>query len=172
MDPTANILRCISNKMQLCTVYLYLENCSTCFGCYFHPSSEAHTTVSTASGICHTVTATCRYRGWVGTPWVTTVVDELELLELQPSWMSWNSLSYSHHGWVGTPWVTTVVDGLELIELQLSWMSWNSLSYSCRGWAGTPWVTTHPRQQQVAVTVWQIPDAIDTVVCAPDDGWK
>ena len=40
-------------------------NCSTCFGWYFHPSSGAHTTVSTASGICHTVTATCRYRGRV-----------------------------------------------------------------------------------------------------------
>jgi hypothetical protein len=43
------------------------ENCSTCFGWYFHPSSEAHTTVSTASGICHTVTAICRYCGRVGT---------------------------------------------------------------------------------------------------------
>jgi hypothetical protein len=32
-------------------------NCSTCFGWYFHPSSGAHTPVSTASGICHTVTA-------------------------------------------------------------------------------------------------------------------
>jgi hypothetical protein len=42
-------------------------NCSTCFGCYFHPSSGAHTTVSTASVICHTVTAICRYRGRVGT---------------------------------------------------------------------------------------------------------
>jgi hypothetical protein len=42
-------------------------NCSTCFGWYLHPSSWAHTTVSTASGICHTVTATCRYRGRVGT---------------------------------------------------------------------------------------------------------
>ena len=42
-------------------------NCSTCFGWYFHPSSGAHTTVSTASGICHTVTAICRYRGRVGT---------------------------------------------------------------------------------------------------------
>jgi hypothetical protein len=41
-------------------------NCSTCFRCYFHPSSGAHTTVSTASGICHTVTAICRYRGRVG----------------------------------------------------------------------------------------------------------
>jgi hypothetical protein len=27
------------------------------------------------------------------------------------------------------------------------------------------------RQRQVAVTVWQIPDAVDTVACAPDDGW-
>ena len=42
-------------------------NCSTCFGWYFHPSSGAHKTVPTASGICHTVTAICRYRGRVGT---------------------------------------------------------------------------------------------------------
>jgi hypothetical protein len=43
-------------------------NCSTCFGWYHHPSSGAHTTVSTASGICHnTVTAIWRYRGRVGT---------------------------------------------------------------------------------------------------------
>jgi hypothetical protein len=42
-------------------------NCSTCFGWYFHPSSGVHTTVSTASNICHTVTAICRYRGRVGT---------------------------------------------------------------------------------------------------------
>jgi len=47
--------------MQCCTVYFYPENCSTCFGWYLHPSSGAHTTVSTASGICQTVTATCRY---------------------------------------------------------------------------------------------------------------
>jgi hypothetical protein len=42
-------------------------NCSTCFGWYHHPSSGAQTTVSTASGICHTFTANCRYRGRVGT---------------------------------------------------------------------------------------------------------
>jgi hypothetical protein len=42
-------------------------NCLTCFGWYFHPSSGAHTTASTVSGICHTVTAICRYRGRVGT---------------------------------------------------------------------------------------------------------
>jgi len=34
-------------------------NYSIRFGWYLHPSSGAHTTVSTASGICHTVTATC-----------------------------------------------------------------------------------------------------------------
>jgi len=28
-----------------------------------------------------------------------------------------------------------------------------------------------PLQRQVAVTVWQIPDDVDTVVCSPDDGW-
>jgi len=38
-------------------------NYSTCFGWYLHPSSGAHTTVSTAYGIFHTVTATCRYGG-------------------------------------------------------------------------------------------------------------
>jgi hypothetical protein len=42
-------------------------NCSTCFGWYFDPSSGAHTTASTASGICRTVTVICRYRGRVGT---------------------------------------------------------------------------------------------------------
>ena len=42
-------------------------NCSTCFEWYLHPSSGAHTTLSTASGNCQTVAATCRYRGRVGT---------------------------------------------------------------------------------------------------------
>jgi len=57
--------------------------CSTCFGWYLHPSSGAHTNVSTTSGICRTVIAVA-----------------------------------------------------------------------------------------VAVTVRQIPDVVDTVVCAPDDGWR
>jgi hypothetical protein len=33
-------------------------------------------------------------------------------------------------------------------------------------------IPTLPRYRQIAVTVWQIPDALDTVVCAPDVGWK
>jgi hypothetical protein len=49
--------------MQLYTVYICIWKLLTCFGCYFHPSSGTHTTVSTASAICHTVTATCRYSG-------------------------------------------------------------------------------------------------------------
>jgi hypothetical protein len=49
------------------TQFILFVNCTTCFGWYLHPSSGAHTILSTASGICHTVTATCRYRGRVGT---------------------------------------------------------------------------------------------------------
>jgi hypothetical protein len=49
------------------TQFILSGNCFTCFGCYFHPSSGVHTTISTASGICHTITATCHYRGGVGT---------------------------------------------------------------------------------------------------------
>ena len=37
-------------------------NFSTCFGWYLRPSSGAHTNVSTASGISHTVTVTRRFR--------------------------------------------------------------------------------------------------------------
>ena len=33
-------------------------------------------------------------------------------------------------------------------------------------------VPTLPRQRHVAVTVWHITDAVDTMVCAPDDGWR
>jgi len=46
------------------TIYsLFISvNRSTCFVWYLHPSSGAHVTVSTASGISKTVTATCRER--------------------------------------------------------------------------------------------------------------
>jgi hypothetical protein len=55
--------------IQKCNVTLFIlsENCSTCFGWYHHPSSVTQITVSTVSGICHTVTAICRYSGRVGT---------------------------------------------------------------------------------------------------------
>jgi hypothetical protein len=71
------IFQYISNKMQRYTVYFF-GKCSTCFGWYLDPSSGAQTTVFTASGICHTVTATCCYRGRVGTGlsvlWVALLV--------------------------------------------------------------------------------------------------
>jgi hypothetical protein len=44
------------------TQFILSGSRSTCFGCYHHPSSGAQTT-----GICHTVTATCRCRGRDGT---------------------------------------------------------------------------------------------------------
>jgi hypothetical protein len=92
-------------------------NCSTCFGWYFNPSSGAHTTLSIASGIYHTVTAICRFCGRVGTG-------------LSVLWVV-----YATHSTLKP-------------------------------------LPTLPRQRQIAVTVWQIPDAVDTVVCAPDDGLK
>ena len=67
---TVNIVLCIPIYIQQdATLHsLFISgNYSTCYGWYLHPSSGAHTTVFTAYGICHTVTATCRYRGGVGT---------------------------------------------------------------------------------------------------------
>jgi len=52
-----------------------------------HPLSGAHTTVSTASVICHTVAAICRYRGRVGTSWIS-------IFYLPLSWTSWNFLEF------------------------------------------------------------------------------
>ena len=51
--------------------------------------------------------------------------------------------------------------------LPLSWKSWNWFECAVGGVS----VPVLPRYQQIAVTVWQIPDVVDTVVCAPDDGW-
>jgi hypothetical protein len=49
------------------TQFILSGNCSTYSGWYCHPSSGAQTTVSTASGISHTVNAACLYRGRAGT---------------------------------------------------------------------------------------------------------
>jgi len=60
------------------TQFILSKNCSTCLGWYHHPSSGAQTAVSAASGICHNVTAICRYRGRAGTGlsvlWVAVTV--------------------------------------------------------------------------------------------------
>jgi len=52
------------------TIYsLFISvNCSTCFGWYLHPSSGAHITVTTVTGIVETVTANCRERHSVEIP--------------------------------------------------------------------------------------------------------
>jgi len=89
------------------TQFILSRNCSTCFGWYHRPPSGAQTTVSTAFGIGHNVTAICRYRGRVGT-------------------------------------------GLSVL-----WVAY---------------ATHSTLKLQISVTLWQIPDAVDTVVCAPDDG--
>jgi len=51
------------------TIYsLFISvNCSTCFGWYLHPSSGAHVTVSTASGISKTIIETGCEHDWTGT---------------------------------------------------------------------------------------------------------
>jgi hypothetical protein len=70
------------------TQFILSGNYSTCFGWYHRPSSGAQTTVFTASGICHTVTTTCRYRGGVGTGfsvlWVAYAILEYPLNFLFP----------------------------------------------------------------------------------------
>ena len=38
------------------TEFILSDNCSTCFGRHYHPSSGAQTTVTTVSGNCYTVT--------------------------------------------------------------------------------------------------------------------
>jgi len=46
------------------TQFISSVNCCTCFGWFFHPSSVAQITVSTASGTSQLlVVVTCRYRG-------------------------------------------------------------------------------------------------------------
>jgi hypothetical protein len=53
--------------MQLYTVYLYLETAVHVSGVTSTHHQERKKTVSTASGICHTVTSICRYRESVRT---------------------------------------------------------------------------------------------------------
>ena len=50
-------------------------NYSTGFECYLHPSSGAHITVSTVSGINETLTATCREQVAVTVSLVPDTID-------------------------------------------------------------------------------------------------
>jgi hypothetical protein len=72
-----SIFQYISNKMQRYTVCLYLETAlHVSGGTSTHHQERIQ--LSIASGICHTVTAICRYRGSVGTglsvQWVAVTV--------------------------------------------------------------------------------------------------
>ena len=115
----------------------------------------------------------------------SAVVEQLELqfrccgaagTAVPLSWSSWNCSS-------------TVVEQLELqfhcrgaagTAVPLLWSSWNcsstvveqlELQFHCHGAAGTA-VPAATRQQKVAETVWPVPDAVITVMCAPDNGWS
>jgi hypothetical protein len=60
--PFNNILIYIQKNATLHSLF-YLETSLHVSGGTNHPSPGAQTTVSTAFGICYTVTATCRYSG-------------------------------------------------------------------------------------------------------------
>ena len=61
-----SVFQYIFNKMQRYTVYLYLETALHVSG-GTSTHHQARIQLSTASGICHTVTAICRCCGRVGT---------------------------------------------------------------------------------------------------------
>jgi hypothetical protein len=63
-----NILLYKSQQDAQVTQFILSDNCSTCFGRYYHPSSGAQTIVTTASGNGYTVLLSA------------TIVEELELI--------------------------------------------------------------------------------------------
>jgi hypothetical protein len=62
------VILCTSQQDAHVTEFILSDNCSTCFGCHYHPSSRAQTTVSTASGNRYTVLLSA------------AIVEELELI--------------------------------------------------------------------------------------------
>jgi hypothetical protein len=113
-------------------------NCSTCFGWYFHPPSGAHTTASTASGICHTVTAICRYRGRVGAGfsvlWVVYATIHMKYYNIgtvgNPTWNSTSNewacyWSRGGRGFQFRLWLTASQKWLTvvLVKMICSWFS-------------------------------------------------
>jgi hypothetical protein len=62
-----NILIYIQQNATLHILFYFIWKLLYMFRVVHHPSSGAQTTISTASVICYTVTATFRYRGRVGT---------------------------------------------------------------------------------------------------------
>jgi hypothetical protein len=56
--------------------------------------------------------------------------------------------------------------------LPLSWNSWSRWQPAFATHSTFKPVPTLPRLRRIAVTIRQIPDAVDTVVYAPDVGWN
>ena len=52
------------------------------------------------------------------------------------------------------------------------WHWSNRLSYLPLSWSSWNCIPTAPWQRKVGETVWPVPDAVITVICAPDDGWS
>jgi len=63
-----NILLYKSQQDAHVTEFILSESCPTCLGCYYHPSSGAQTTVTTASGNRYTILLSA------------AIVEELELI--------------------------------------------------------------------------------------------
>ena len=74
----------------------------------------------------------------------------------QMAQLSWtqcdtNGLWFSH--------VAVAVVFRKMFKVTVSWSSWNV-------------IPTAPRQRKVTETGWPVPDAVITVICAPDDRWN
>jgi hypothetical protein len=174
------------------TIYsLFISvHCSTYFGWYLQPSSGAHVTVSTASGVIKTANATYRERDWTGTSWTWLDgnfmnVTGRELLERDWTGTSWTWLEGNflnvtgrelhERDWTGTSWTRLDgtflnVTGRELRERDDgNFVNVTGRELRERDWTGNP-VQSHSRQ--VVVTVLIMPNAVDTVTWAPDDGWR
>ena len=52
-----SVLIIIQQDATLCSLFILLQDHSTCFGCLQHPSSGLHENVTTASGTGHNVSA-------------------------------------------------------------------------------------------------------------------
>ena len=74
-----NILLYKSQQDAHVTEFILSNNCSTCFGRYYHPSSEAQTTVTAASGNRYTVLLSA------------SIVEELELISSISSTIATNN---------------------------------------------------------------------------------
>ena len=150
-------------------------NCSTCFGWDLHPSSGTHITATTASGINETVTAILLLKCDGTSP-------ETKFC-FSAKWMSPFKLAGA------SVQSTTDSRGVRVSGINAGYTMFRGsvmgtgypLNSSVSLSLPLPCVTVshhlqdrsvpiQPRSRQVAVTV--MPDVVDTVLWAPDDGWR